>query len=79
MYCAWVGRRLCAAILLTVVSLTRLVSATGTDCDFGPELPLLRDLELGGHPGPVSLHRAAVVIPAGYQGLLVWEPAESNQ
>ncbi len=34
---------------------------------------LLADLQLDEHPGPIVVHNGAAVIPAGYQGLLVWD------
>jgi hypothetical protein len=34
---------------------------------------LLADIQLDEHPGPVVVHNGVPVIPAGYQGLLVWE------
>lgn len=34
---------------------------------------LLAELRLDEHPGPVVVHGGVPVIPAGYQGLLVWE------
>jgi hypothetical protein len=34
---------------------------------------LLADLQLGEHPGPIVIHNGVPVIPAGYQGLLVWD------
>jgi hypothetical protein len=35
---------------------------------------LVKSLQLDEHPGPVTLHEGAVLIPGGYQGLLVWDP-----
>lgn len=35
---------------------------------------LLAHLELAGNPGIVVVHKGVAVIPAGYQGLLVWRP-----
>jgi len=34
---------------------------------------LLAELQLDEHPGPVVVHNGIPVIPAGYQGLLVWK------
>lgn len=34
---------------------------------------LLADLQLDEHPGPIVVHNGIPVIPAGYQGLLVWD------
>jgi hypothetical protein len=34
---------------------------------------LVDQIELAEHPGPVAVHDGVPVIPAGYQGLLVWE------
>lgn len=34
---------------------------------------LLAEVRLDEHPGPIVVHRKVPVIPAGYQGLLVWE------
>lgn len=36
---------------------------------------LLAELQSDEHPGPVVVHSGKVLIPAGYQGLLVWENA----
>jgi hypothetical protein len=33
---------------------------------------LLADIQLDEHPGPIVVHNGIPVIPAGYQGLLVW-------
>ena len=39
-----------------------------------PARPRLVDqVQLAEHPGPVAVHDGVAVIPAGYQGLLVWE------
>jgi hypothetical protein len=39
-----------------------------------PERPQLVDrLELAEHPGLVTVHEGTPIIPAGYQGLLVWD------
>jgi len=34
---------------------------------------LMADLQLDEHPGPIVVHNGIPVIPAGYQGLLVWD------
>ena len=34
---------------------------------------LLVEIQLDEHPSPVVLHQGTPLIPAGYQGLLVWE------
>ena len=34
---------------------------------------LLADLQLDEHPGPIVVHNGIPVVPAGYQGLLVWD------
>lgn len=34
---------------------------------------LLSQIQLNEHPGPVVVHKKVPVIPAGYQGLLVWD------
>ncbi|NQT12478.1 MAG: hypothetical protein HQ582_07010, partial [Planctomycetes bacterium] len=34
---------------------------------------LLADIRLDEHPGPIVVHNGIPLIPAGYQGLLVWE------
>jgi hypothetical protein len=34
---------------------------------------LLDEIQLDEHPGPIVIHDAHTVIPAGYQGLLVWQ------
>ncbi|MBN8215974.1 MAG: hypothetical protein J0L75_04995 [Spirochaetes bacterium] len=42
-----------------------------------PSRPALRwQIELTGHPGPVVPWQGGVLIPAGYQGLLVYHPKE---
>jgi hypothetical protein len=47
---------------VTVVDITRIESPR-----------LLAELQLDEHPGPVVVHNGIPVIPAGYQGLLVWK------
>jgi len=39
---------------------------------------LLADLQLEEHPGPIVVHNNVPVIPAGYQGLLVWDQVGSE-
>jgi hypothetical protein len=34
---------------------------------------LIAEMQLDEHPGPLVVHNNSVLIPAGYQGLLVWE------
>jgi len=36
---------------------------------------LLAGVQLDEHPGPIAVHDGIAVIPAGYQGLLVWDRA----
>jgi len=40
---------------------------------------LLAKIQLDEHPSPVVVHNGTPLIPAGYQGLLVWEKAGSSQ
>ncbi len=35
----------------------------------------MAELQLDEHPGPVVVHNGRVLVPAGYQGLVVWEQA----
>jgi hypothetical protein len=39
---------------------------------------LIADLQVDEHPGLIVLHRDSVVIPAGYQGLIVWDRPPSS-
>ena len=34
---------------------------------------LIADMQLDEHPGPIVVRNGTPVIPAGYQGLLVWD------
>ena len=59
----------------TTLYLSNRVRGTATALDISRiESPrLLADVQLDEHPGPVVVHGGIPLIPAGYQGLLVWE------
>ena len=60
--------------------LTNRVRGTAQAVDISQiESPrLLAAVELAEHPGPIVVHHGIPVIPAGYEGLLVWEPVSGE-